>query len=94
MRGTHTDPEERGEEVTIRPSIVALIFYLTWSVGISLLLGIGGPAIFGYHSGRHKGLDAAWVAAFILLGLFLLPVPFIRCRLEEDRIRFRNYDRS
>jgi hypothetical protein len=34
------------------------------------------------------------VAAFILLGLFLLPVLFIRCRLEGDRIRFRNYYRS
>jgi hypothetical protein len=80
--------------MTIRPSIIALIFYLFWSFATSLMLFIGVPAIFGYHSGRHKGLGAAWLAAFILFGLFLVPLLFIRCRLEGDRIRFRNYYRS
>jgi hypothetical protein len=76
--------------VTVRPSFIALGFYVGWGFGGSALLASGVPLLWGDKSVS----SGQFVAGGVLWALFLLPVPFIRCRLTEEGVMVRNYFRS
>jgi hypothetical protein len=70
--------------MTLRPSFIASGFYVGWSFFGGQFGGIGVPLIWGDNTVSTGNL----IAGGVLWALFLLPVPFIRCRLSEEGISF------
>jgi hypothetical protein len=66
--------------------------YICWSFMASTMIVTGGLVIIGIGIEGLPG-SALLVGGGIWLAL-VLPVAFMRCRIDDDALRFRNYFRS